>query len=264
MKRLIALGVCVCALGVGAHAQDVLSQLGITPLAARVAVNSVISSGIQNPGLPAQAFKLLPAAARGPMAAAGAAWLKTYTRSPEFTQQYAQVRQAHKPPPPQFDGTPDDELKKADLEQARQAEESRKAIAALPAEQRAQIEQSMNAAQAMTARMNTPEMRKTRLDGITAARAARTQEYEQAVAAWTRDYPENPAPIVVKRLREFLAISADVDFNAVLAPRNGKMVFENQSYEEKPAPWKICYRAGKEATTAARAAVQAWLKELGA
>lgn len=263
MKRVAAIGVCVCALGLIAHAQDVLSQLGITPLAARVAVDSVISSGIQNPGLPAKAFKLLPAAARAPMAAAGVAWLKTYTSSPEFTRQYAQVRQAHKPAPARFEGTPEDELKKADEEQARQADESKKAIAALPAEQRAQIEQAMNAAQAMTAQMNTPEMRKMRLDGVAAARAARTQEYEQALAAWTRDYPENPAPVVVKRLREFLAISADVDFNAALTPRNGKMVFENQSYEEKPAPWKICYRAGKDATTAARAAVQAWLKELG-
>jgi hypothetical protein len=262
MKRVAAAGVCLSLLGITALAQDVLSQLGITPLAARVAVNAVLSSGIHNPGLPAKAFKLLPAAARAQMAAAGVAWLKSYTASPEFTQQYAQVRQAHKPAPPQFPGTPEDELKKADEEQARQAEESKKAIAALPAEQRAQIEQAMNAAQAMTAQMNTPEMRKTRLDAIKAGRADRTKEYEQALAVWTRDYPENPAPVIAKRLREFLAVSADVDFAATLTSRNGKMVFENQGYEEKPAPWKICYRAGREATAAARAAVQAWLKEL--
>ena len=263
MKRLALIGVFACALGIIAHAQDVLSQLGITPLAARVAVDSVISSGIHNPGVPAKAFKLLPAAARAQMATAGVAWLKAYIASPEFTQEYARVRAAHKPTAPQFPGTPEEELKKADEEQARQAEESKKAIAALPAEQRAQIEQAMSAAQAMTAQMNTPEARKTRLDGITAGRAERTKDYEQALAVWARDYPENPAPIVAKRLREFLDISADVDFAATLTPRNGKMVFENQAYEEKPAPWKICYRAGKEATTAARAAVQAWLKELG-
>ena len=262
MKRIVAVGVCVCALVIGAHAQDVLSQLGITPLAARVAVDSVISSGVHNPGLPAKAFKPLPEAARAQMATAGVGWLKSYTASPEFTRQYALVRQAHKPTPPQFDGTPEDELKKADEEQARQAEESKKAIAALPAEQREQIERAMNAAQAMTAQMNTPEMRKTRLEGIASGRADRMREYEQALPAWTRDYPENPAPIVAKRLREFLAISADVDFAAVLTSRNGKMVFENQGYEDKPAQWKLCYRAGKDATAAARAAVQAWLKEL--
>jgi hypothetical protein len=263
-KRLAATGVCVCALGIGALAQDVLSQLGITPLAARVAVESVISSGIHNPGLPAKAFKLLPAAARAQMATAGVAWLKAYTASAEFTRQYGLVRQAHKPTAPQFEGTPEDELKKADEEQARQAEESKKAIAALPPEQRAQIERAMSAAQAMTAQMNTPETRKSRLEAIASGRADRMKEHAQAIAAWTRDYPENPAPIVTKRLREFLAISADVDFGAALTSRNGKMVFENQGYEEKPAQWKLCYRAGKEATTAARAAVEAWLKELGA
>jgi hypothetical protein len=173
------------------------------------------------------------------------------------------VREAHRPTPPQFPGTPEDELKKADEEQARQAEESKKAIAALPAEQRRQIEEALNAAQAMTAQMNTPEMRKTRLDAIAAGRADRTQHYEWALAAWTRDYPENPAPVIARRLREFLAISSDVDFAATLTPRNGKMVFENQAYEEKPASWKMCYRAGRDATIAARAAVQAWLKQLG-
>jgi hypothetical protein len=263
MKRFLAIAVCVYAVGHLAHAQDLLTELGITPLAARVAVDSVISSGIHNPGLPAKAFKLLPPAARAHMATAGVAWLRIYTASADFMREYAQVRQAHKPTPPKFEGTPEDELKKADDEQARQAEESKKAIAALPEEQRTQIEQAMTAAQAMTARMNTPEMRKMRLDGIASDRADRTKDYEQALAAWTRDYPENPAPVVAKRLREFLAISADVDFAAALTSRNGKMVFENQGYEGKPAQWKMCYRAGKEATMAARAAVQAWLKELG-
>ena len=262
MKCVVAIGVCLSTLGIAAHAQDVLSQLGITPLAARVAVDSVISSGIHNPGLPAKAFKLLPPAARAQLATAGVAWLKTYTASAEFTREYALVRQAHKPTPPRFDGTPEDELKKADEEQARQADESRKAIAALPAEQRAQIEQAMNAAQAMTAQMNTPETRKIRLDAIAGGRADRTKDYEQALAAWTRDYPENPAPVIVKRLREFLVVSADVDFAAALTSRNGRMVFENPAYEEKPAQWKICYRAGKDATLAARAAVQAWLQQL--
>lgn len=253
----------VGALGAAAYAQDVLSPLGITPLAARVAVNTVLASGLNNPGLPARAFKLLSDAARAEAATAGVAWLKAYTASPEFTKQYAQIREAHKPAPPQFTGTPDEELKKAEDEQKQQAEESKKAIAALPAEQRAQIEEALKAAQAMTAQMNTPEMRKMRLDAVKADRADRTKQYEAALATWTREYPERSAPVIARRLREFLAISADVDFAATLTPRNGKMAFENAAYEEKPAPWKMCYRAGKAATTAARAAAQAWLKELG-
>ena len=253
----------VCSLAAAGQPADVLSQLGITPLAARVAVDSVINSGVYNPGLPAAAFKLMPPGTRAAVAAAGVAWLKSYTASPEFKSAYARIRESHKPAAPVFAGTPEDELKKADEEQKQAAEDSKKALASLPADQRAQIEEVMKAAQAATSQMNTPEMRKMRLDGIKAERAGRTTQYEQELATWKRDYPESAAPAIVTRLREFLAASADVDFAAKLTSRNGKMVFENEAYQQKPDRWKLCYRAGKEATAAARAATQAWLKELG-
>lgn len=263
MRRVAATCGFVFSLAVMAQAADVLSQLGITLQAARDAVNSVINAGVYNPGLPAAAFKLLPAAARAEAATAGVAWLKTYTATAEFKQQYAQIRETHKPSAPEFAGTPEEELKKADEEAKQQAEESKKALASLPPDQRAQIEEVMKAAQAMVAQMNTPEMRKMRLDAIKAARADRTKQYEQELATWKRDYPESAGPVIAKRLREFLAASADVDFTAKLVSKGGKMVFENQAYEQKPGQWKMCFRAGKEATTAARAAAQAWLKDLG-
>ena len=205
----------------------------------------------------------MPAGTRAEVATAGVAWLKTFTASPDFQKQYAQIRETHKPGPPAFAGTPEDEIKKADDDQARQAEESKKAVAALPADQRTRIEEALKAAQAMIVQQNTPEMRKIRLDGIKAERAERTKQYEQELATWKRNYPESAAPVIAKRLREFLAASADVDFNAKLVSRDGRMLFENAAYEQKPSQWKMCYRAGKEATGAARAAAQAWLKELG-
>jgi len=263
MRRIATTCVVFGLLVVTTRAADVLAQLGITLGAAKQAIDSVINSGVYNPGLPAAAFKLLPAAARGEAAAAGVAWLKAYTATPEFKQQYAQIRESHKPAPPEFAGTPDDEMKQADDEQKQQAEQSKKAIATLPADQRAQIEEAMKAAQAAMAQMNTPEMRKMRLDAIVAGRAERTTQYEQELATWKRNYPESAGPVIAKRLREFLAVSADVDFAATLTPRNGKMVFANPAYEQKPGQWKMCYRAGKEATAAARAAAQAWLGELG-
>lgn len=263
MRRMAATTVFLCSLGLMAHAADVLSQLGITLQAAREAVDSVINAGVYNPGLPAAAFKLLPAAARAEAATAGVAWLKSYTTSAEFKAQWAKIRETHKPDPPAFTGTPEEEVAKADEEQKQQAEESKKALAALPPAQRAQIEEAMKAAQAMAAQMNTPEMRKMRLDAVKMERAERTRQYEQELATWKRDYPESAGPVIARRLREFLAASADVDFAAKLVSKNGKMVFENQAYEQKSGQWKMCFRAGKEATGAARAAVQAWLKELG-
>src|SRR5687767_11837843 len=120
MRRVAAIGVLLCSLVSLTFAADVLSLLGITPQAAKQAVDSVINSGVHNPGLPAGAFKLMPAAARAEAVAAGVAWLKTYTASPEFTQKYAAIRETHKPPAPEFPGTPEEEIKKADEEQKQQ------------------------------------------------------------------------------------------------------------------------------------------------
>jgi hypothetical protein len=244
-------------------AADVLSQLGITAAAAKEAVNSIINSGIINPGLPSKAFKVLSPAQRADAATAGVAWLKAYTATAEFKQQYAKIRANRKPDAPKFEGTPEDELKKANDEQTKQTEESKKALASLPPEQRKQIEDALKQAQEMVAKMDTPEMRKMRLDGIKAKRDQETKEYQKSLADWQRDFPENPTGAIAKRLREFLAASADIDFNAKLKSVDGRMLFENSTYQNKPEQWKLCYRAGKDATTAARTAAQSWLKELG-
>jgi hypothetical protein len=115
-RRVAAAGVLLCSLVTLTYAADVLSLLGITPQAAKQAVNSVLNSGVYNPGLPAGAFKLMPAAARAEAVAAGVAWLKAYTASAEFKQEYAQIRENQKPPAPEFAGTPEEEIKKADEE----------------------------------------------------------------------------------------------------------------------------------------------------
>jgi len=39
--------------------------------------------------------------------------------------------------------------------------------------------------------------------------------------------------------------------------------FNDPAYEAKPEAWKACYRAGRQATEAARAYAKAWLAELG-
>jgi len=261
LKSLAVVMIAFCV--AVAAADDLLPRIGVTPAAAKEAVGSIINSGIINPRLPSGAFKLLSPEARADAATAGVAWLKAYVGTAEFKQQYAKIRANRKPEPPPFEGTPEDELKKADAEQAQQAEDSKKALASLPPEQRKQIEDAMKQAQDMAAKMDTPEMRKMRLDAIKAKRDQETRDHQKTLADWQRDFPENPNGAVAKRLREFLAGTADIDFNAKTKPVDGRLLFENSTYQNKPEPWKLCYRAGKEATTAARAAVQAWLKELG-
>jgi hypothetical protein len=160
--------------------------------------------------------------------------------------------------------TPEQEMQKADEDGKRQLEESKKAIASLPPDQRKAVEESLKSTAELVAQMNTPEQRKMRLDAIKAERAARAQEDADALAKWKQAYPDDPKPVVARRLREFMQLSADVDFNATLVKtQDGPSTFENPAYQAKPSQWKMCFRAGREATTAARAAVQAWLTELG-
>lgn len=246
-----------------AQSPDVLTQLGIPAEMAKEAVGIVLNNGIFNPGLPAKAFKLMSPEMRGTAASAGIAWLRTYTSSDEFKQAYAKLRDRRKPAAPVFDGTPEEELKKQADDQKQQAEESKKAIANLPPEQRAQLEEALAQAQALAAQQDTPEMRKTRLDAIKTSRAERTKDYEQQLAIWKDEYPDNPSVTVKKRLREFLQSCGDVDFSAKTTMTNGKLVFDREEYQSKSSQWKMCYRAGPEATGAAVTAVRAWLKDLG-
>jgi len=246
-----------------AQPSDVLTQLGIPAEMAKEAVGIVLNNGIFNPGLPARAFKLMSPEMRGTAAAAGIAWLRTYTSSEEFKQTYAKLRDRRRPATPAFDGTPEDELRKQADEQKQQAEESKKAIANLPPEQRAQLEEALAQAQALAAQQDTPEMRKARLEAIKTSRAERAKDYEQQLAIWKDEYPENPSVGIAKRLREFLQTCGDVDFAAKTTMKNGKMVFDREEYQSKSSQWKMCYRAGPEATGAALTAVRVWLKDLG-
>lgn len=71
-------------------------------------------------------------------------------------------------------------------------------------------------------------------------------------------FPADANVLIKQRLKEFLDVSATVDFDARL---NGSM-FANPEYEAKSDQWKMCFRAGKAVVEAAREEAKAWLKEL--
>jgi hypothetical protein len=68
--------------------------------------------------------------------------------------------------------------------------------------------------------------------------------------------------IIVKQLKQFLDMSATVDFAAQTMQKGDKLVFVNPAYEAKSTAWKLCFRCGKEAVTGARKFAQQWLNEL--
>jgi hypothetical protein len=66
------------------------------------------------------------------------------------------------------------------------------------------------------------------------------------------------------RLRRFLDVSRDVVYDAQIVEKQGKKVFADPALEAKPSEWKMCFRAGKPATDAARTFAQRWLNDLQA
>ena len=68
--------------------------------------------------------------------------------------------------------------------------------------------------------------------------------------------------IIVRQLKQFLDLSATVDFTAQTMQKGNKLVFVNPAYEAKSSSWKLCFRCGKEAITGARKFAQQWLNEL--
>jgi hypothetical protein len=89
------------------------------------------------------------------------------------------------------------------------------------------------------------------------------ERYNKSLAEWSADYPEQPDTLIAKRLKAFLALTADIDFDAKLETLgDGSSRFADPQYESKPTDWKLCYRAGREPVAAARAFTQDWLNHL--
>ena len=77
-----------------------------------------------------------------------------------------------------------------------------------------------------------------------------------------KTYPADPRALVAMRLRHFLDVTKDVDFTARWSKRARTRSSPTEALEAKPAEWKMCFRAGKPATDAARAFAQKWLADL--
>jgi hypothetical protein len=188
---------------------------------------------------------------------------KAYVNSPQFAKDYAALREEAKPQVEEEEQKSVDEIlaerqaqRKADLE------ETKKSIAAMPAEYRKQAEEGYKAAVEAMKQLDTPEFRKMERQGIEMELQGRKESENSDLADWKENYPENPKEVVKRRLREFLEATEGIDYDAQLTKKYGKMVFVNREYESKPSDWKMAFRAGKEPTEKARAFAKAWLAEL--
>ncbi|MHB8094384.1 MAG: hypothetical protein ACYDH0_05515 [Candidatus Aminicenantales bacterium] len=247
----------------GQKGQGVLSKLGVDEASAESGVFLALTSDYFYEAAAFKAFKALPAQARADVVTAGLGWAKGYAGSAEFKEAYRKLRESRKPQAPQPVSSADESMAKIKAELEKSIESMRQIQATADAEMKESMEEAIRQMRSQISEMDrNPQMKESLRMGAEMEEASKKGNYEADLKSWNEDLPEDSGKLIARRIREFLAASADVDYGAKLTPRNDRMIFVNPAYEAKPAHWKTCFRAGKEATEAARVFARAWLAEL--
>ncbi|GAB3337686.1 hypothetical protein GCM10027299_49080 [Larkinella ripae] len=94
----------------------------------------------------------------------------------------------------------------------------------------------------------------------------KSQQDAKAYQKRLADYKtaSNLNAVLKQRLNDFIALAGSVDFDAQLTRQGSKTEFVNPQYRNKPGPWKLLFRMGKEPVWAARTFAQNWVKDLEA
>jgi hypothetical protein len=251
----------------GLVAQSALAQLGLTETQAR---NFVLEE-IKSPSLDrrseiaiagTRAFLQLPRAARGAAATGLFAWARAYTSSSAFSASYASYRKGRIPQTAQYSLTVEEAVKKDLDEQLAGIAQLREAAASMPPADRDRILESAKKAEAT---LTDPVMIKQLRDMLAAERQRDSGNETKLIAEVEESVPADPGKLFEGRLREFLDETADVDFAARTLSLNGGpdgIVFLDRADRKRHWLWQQAVIVGPEATAAARAAAEAWLKEL--
>lgn len=247
--------------------QAVVGPLGVGDAAAR----KLLAEALPNGGYPLETMELvqtvrrayarMPAAARGAATTAAFSWAKRYVQSSAFTAAYAEARNGQKPEGPAT--TADAELKKYLDEAEASAAMGRQIAANLPPAERDKL---LKEIEERNAQLRNPEnlARLRTMFGASAGEAS--DRASRDAAAWAAKFSEDPQLFVRGCLERFMAATANVDFSLPthwIKDANGQVVgFQSPGY--MGLPWEQVHAivAGKDALAAARAAVEAWLKEL--
>jgi hypothetical protein len=268
LLSIAALGATLFVGADTAVAQGALTPLGLTETAARNFVLNEATSFSTDRRTPIvetgrRAFYKLPPAARGPAASALFAWAKAYVDSAAFKTTYAQHRRdVVGPDEPPATPSADDAVRAQLAEMWESLAQSRKIAASLPPATAAEL---LKKIEEQEARLNSGEWEKMLRAGLQFEQADRATRDTASATANDERYPADPKRIFVRRLREFLDATADVNFSARTISLTGGpdgIEFCDKADRQRSWMWQEAVIVGPEATAAARAAADAWLKEI--
>lgn len=262
MKQIIVALLLVPFFAVSPGIEEHLAAMKTT----KDAVQDFVQSGIAYGSFSyPTACAAIPMAKRAAVVRAVGEFARSFTRTQAFLQWYNSYREEKKPSAPETTPAMADSRAKQIADLKASIAEQEKAQANAPADQKGIFRDVIAALRQMVKELEKSDpAQDAQMDAyIKQANEEAVRGYKEKVAAWEKEYPEgDPKPLLKRRLKEFLDATSGVDFSAKLVKRDDAMVFVNPAYENKDSRWKTAFRAGKDATEAARAIAQQWLKEL--
>jgi hypothetical protein len=265
MKRHFLVTSLLVCFASPAAAQDFWTRLGMSEDDAKNHIwKSVSGRSLTVPLLPA--LRVLPAGARKTVITQASAYARTWVSSEDFRNRYAELRQSQKPRAPEGMGSTETRKKQDRARVEQSIKELEGAAKTAPAQQQPMIREMIQMQKDQLKAIDDPGNRlysKETESAFAAMDAAGAAEHAENLKRWEAAYPAEPSAMIRDKLREFLAMSRDIDFGAALTTRaDGKKIFVNPAYESKPAGWKALFRAGSETTAAVRGAAEEWLTRL--
>ena len=266
IRRVLLATVAVASIGGVVAGQAVTAQLGITDGRAREAVfDSFIASAISVAGK-SEVFLAAAPQARVAMVNGATTLARAFVESDEFKRRYADHREANGPDPLPPEQTAAQVLAKQRAGFEQQVDALRKQFVEddITPEQKATLEEGFEAMRARFTEMEQGPQRAEMETMLKGQRAEQVSSHDAAVKTFNAMFPADPRALVALRLRKFIETTADIDYTAKLVEQGKLRKFADPALEAKPGEWKMCFRAGKPATDAARDFARKWLADLQA
>ncbi|WP_315821230.1 hypothetical protein [Paraflavitalea speifideaquila] len=180
-------------------------------------------------------------------------YIRKYTNSPAFAEEYKRYvqRKTQKPV------NKEEKIQKQIAETKAEIAETEKELKTATADSKKLLEMALQLQKNMLKDLQDPNSLQY---NYTVGIGEMTQaEFDAAMKVYEKEFPVNPQDMVKQRLQDFLALTADINFDA---PLDSRKRFVDPKLEARDDNWKRCFRSGRETITAARVYAQQWLKEL--